>query len=160
MASNPTHDKGETITTVTATTQIDLPLHPHKPTYEEMNPKSRAVEFMGPLGVTALTVLTPLFAYLLYAGCNERVGCPPKFSTFDENTGRHGLFFDVHPSDVTEMVARALDWKAHLIYAVWYAYIVACWKYLPGEWVEGTILRNGKKQVYKINGQFILRRGT
>ncbi|KAI5452505.1 erg24, C-14 sterol reductase [Naganishia albida] len=151
MASNPTHDKGETITTVTATTQIDLPLHPHKPTYEEMNPKSRAVEFMGPLGVTALTVLTPLFAYLLYAGCNERVGCPPKFSTFDENTGRHGLFFDVHPSDVTEMVARALDWKAHLIYAVWYAYIVACWKYLPGEWVEGTVLRNGKKQVYKIN---------
>ncbi|KAJ9118191.1 hypothetical protein QFC22_004095 [Naganishia vaughanmartiniae] len=141
----------ETVTTVTATTQIDIPLHPHKPTYTEMNPVSRPIEFMGPVGTGIITIATPLFAYLLYAGCNERVGCPPGFSTFDANTGKQGLFFDVHASDVAELVARALDWKAHLIYVAWYIYILACWQFLPGAWVEGTILRNGKKQVYKIN---------
>lgn len=145
-------DGRETVTTVTATTKIDLPLNPHKPTYEEMNPKSRPIEFFGPLGVTVLSAATPFFAYLLYVGCNERVGCPPKFSTYDENTNRHGLFFDVHPTDIAELFERALDWKAHFLYAAWYAYIVACWKLLPGGWVEGTLLRNGKKQVYKING--------
>jgi delta14-sterol reductase len=152
VSTRSASDARETVTTVTATTKIDLPLNPHKPTYAEMNPKSRPIEFFGPLGVTVLTVATPLFAYLLYVGCNERVGCPPKFSMYDENTKLHGLFFDVHRSDVVELTARALDWKAHLIYAAWYAYMVACWKFLPGEWVEGTILRNGKKQVYKING--------
>lgn len=30
--------------------------------------------------------------------------------------------------------------------------MVAAWAILPGDWVEGTELRNGKRQKYKING--------
>jgi hypothetical protein len=32
--------------------------------------------------------------------------------------------------------------------------MVLCWAYIPGDWVEGTLMRNGKKQMYKINGEF------
>ena len=45
------------------------------------------------------------------------------------------------------------DAKAAIAYAGWYAYTVAAWYFLPGEWIEGTKLRTGGHIKYKINGK-------
>jgi delta14-sterol reductase len=129
----------EVVTTVKASTHIELPLHPKKPTYDQLNPKSAPTEFLGPLGCLAVTILCPLFCYILYFGCNERTGCPPSF--------------DVGRYDLLVLTEKLFDGKAFLVYLGWYAYTVVCWRFIPGDWVEGKIMRNGKKQAYKINGR-------
>lgn len=42
------------------------------------------------------------------------------------------------------------------MFVAWMAYIVVVWATLPGDWVEGTLLRNGARQKYKINGRAYL----
>jgi delta14-sterol reductase len=134
-------------TTITASTHVDLPLHPRKPTYEELNPKSSPTEFLGPWGTLAVTLLTPLFCNLLFIGCNERTGCPP---SWNRSEGR----FEFSRYDFDLLVDKLFDGKAFLVYIGWYTYMVLCWAYIPGDWVEGTLMRNGNKQMYKINGEF------
>jgi len=38
-------------------------------------------------------------------------------------------------------------------YFGWYAFCLVAWATLPGDWVEGQQMRNGKKSSYKINGK-------
>ena len=47
------------------------------------------------------------------------------------------------------------DREAALIYLGWYTFCVLAWAILPGDWVQGTTLRNGKRLEYKINGEFL-----
>ena len=44
------------------------------------------------------------------------------------------------------------------MYLGWYAFCVIAWLVLPGDWVEGTLMRNGKKMKYKINGSWFIHR--
>ena len=46
------------------------------------------------------------------------------------------------------------DNEAATLYFGWYAFCVVAWAVLPGDWVEGTQLRNGKRLQYKINGEW------
>jgi len=46
------------------------------------------------------------------------------------------------------------DWGAAGVYAGWYAFTVICWNILPGEQVEGTVLRDGKRKMYNLNGKY------
>jgi len=46
------------------------------------------------------------------------------------------------------------DTEAALMYLGWYAFCVVAWLVLPGDWIEGTLMRNGKKMKYKINGAY------
>jgi delta14-sterol reductase len=147
MSVLDTPPQDEVVTTITATTHVELPLHPKKPTYDELNPKSSPTEFLGPWGTLAVTLLTPLFCNLLFIGCNERTGCPPSW-----NRAEGRLEFSRY--DFSLMVDKLFDGKAFLVYIGWYTYMVLCWAYIPGDWVEGTLMRNGKKQMYKINGEF------
>ena len=42
------------------------------------------------------------------------------------------------------------------MYLGWYAFCVIAWFVLPGDWIDGTLMRNGKRMKYKINGtQFL-----
>ncbi|PIL22612.1 hypothetical protein GSI_15302 [Ganoderma sinense ZZ0214-1] len=43
------------------------------------------------------------------------------------------------------------DTEAALAYLTWYAYVVVAWLLLPGEWIEGTVMRDGRRKKYKIN---------
>ena len=38
------------------------------------------------------------------------------------------------------------------MYLSWYAFCVVAWLVPPENWIEGTLMRNGKKMQYKING--------
>lgn len=140
------HDQEqEQLTTITASTSVRLPLHPQHPSYEQLNPKSHADEFLGPPGALAVTVFTPLISYLLFFGCREATGCPPSPASI--------LTYGLSGDTWLRAAEQVLDYKAWAVYTAWYAFMVGCWAVLPGDWVEGTICRDGKRVLYKINGE-------
>lgn len=105
----------------------------------------RASEFFGPYGTTFLVPVIPLTLYGLYFSCNETSGgCPAPLWSF--------------PYFINKAVQNPSFWKglwdtqAFLVYLAWVAYTVIAWAILPGDWVEGTLLRDGTKKQYKING--------
>lgn len=114
-----------------------------------LNPKSSSYEFFGPPGAFAITLGVPVLAYVLFFTCNESSGgCPPPIQS-------------LYPSLVQAVSDPAFWWKlwdpkAFSIYYSWYAFCLVAWAVLPGDWVQGTQLRNGKYQQYKINGAIFI----
>ncbi|KIP08980.1 hypothetical protein PHLGIDRAFT_68417 [Phlebiopsis gigantea 11061_1 CR5-6] len=109
-----------------------------------MNPRTTSYEFLGPVGTLFITLAVPATTYALSFGCSEHSGgCPPLLAT-------------IWPSVKTSMQdpewwKSLWDRDAALLYLAWYVYCVACWLLLPGDWVEGTTIRDGTKKKYKIN---------
>ena len=114
----------------------------------ELNPRTTKYEFFGPPGALFVTLSVPITTYALYFGCSEETGgCPPPISK--------------------ETIVAALsdpqwwmglwDTEAALLYLGWYAFCVAAWIVLPGDWVEGVTMRTGEKKKYKINGERLAR---
>lgn len=138
-------DQGDVTTTITATTTVTLPAKVK--TYAELNPRLKPTEFFGPIGATAVVFGTPALAYLLYYGCNEVTGCSiPPVEGWESISSRLG--------DWPSIAGALWDWKAAGVYLAWYAWIVLCWAVLPGDWIEGTLLRDGTRKQYKMNGEF------
>ncbi|KZO95870.1 ERG4/ERG24 ergosterol biosynthesis protein [Calocera viscosa TUFC12733] len=113
---------------------------PHAVT-EALNPKTTKFEFAGPIGALGVSVVTPVTLYLLHLGCSEiSGGCPPPLlslpSTLQSSRWLNAMW----------------DTNVFLVYLGWYAYCLLCWRVIPGDWVEGTVLRNGGKKLYKMNG--------
>ncbi|KAF5341653.1 hypothetical protein D9611_001670 [Ephemerocybe angulata] len=113
-----------------------------------LNPRTTKYEFLGPPGAFFVSFTVPIVTYALYFGCSEASGgCPPTAA----------LTLATLQDRVAAAVGDVNWWKglwdneAALLYLGWYAFCVAAWAILPGDWVEGTTLRNGKKLQYKIN---------
>ena len=110
-----------------------------------LNPKTTSYEFLGPPGAFLISFGVPIFTYVLYFTCNESSGgCPPPVAS-------------LYPSLVDAVSDTAFWWKlwdpkAFTLYYSWYAFCLLAWAALPGDWVQGTQLRNGQYQLYKING--------
>lgn len=115
------------------------------PKRSDLNPKTTSYEFLGPPGAFAITIGVPVLTYVLFFTCNESSdGCPPPLQT-------------LYPSLVQAVTDPGFWWKlwdpkAFAIYYSWYAFCLITWAVLPGDWVQGTQLRTGKYQWYKING--------
>jgi delta14-sterol reductase len=106
----------------------------------------KASEFFGPVGTAFLVPAIPLTIYALYFACNETSGgCPPSLWSFP--------FFINRAVTNYAWWAKLWDPQAFLVFVAWMVYIVVAWAILPGDWVEGTLLRNGARQTYKINGE-------
>ncbi|OCH88476.1 ERG4/ERG24 ergosterol biosynthesis protein [Obba rivulosa] len=107
-----------------------------------LNPRTKGYEFLGPPGALFITLSVPITTYALYFGCAEETGgCPPPIS---------GQSI-VNALSSWDFYKGLWDTQAVLMYLAWYAFCVVAWFILPGDWVEGVQLRNGKKQKYKIN---------
>ena len=143
-ADRTDHD-GQITTTITATTHLTLPAHPTPLTYAQLNPTSLPHEFLGVPGTTALCFLTPFFAYFLFYACNETTGCPPT------SRAQWSALLDLL-GDWPSSAGQLWDWKAAGVYLGWYVYTVVCWAVLPGQKVEGGVLRDGTRRMYKMNG--------
>lgn len=101
-----------------------------------LNPRTTSYEFLGPAGALAITLATPTITYALYFFCSEQSGgCPPTSIALSSATWWTSLW----------------DTKAFTIYVSWYVFCVLSWYFLPGDWVEGGVLRSGRKLKYKIN---------
>lgn len=110
-----------------------------------LNPRTTSYEFLGPPGALFITLAVPITSYALFFGCSEQTGgCPPPLTNIVPN--------------IIDSIGDINWWKglwdtqAAIYYYAWYAFCVASWKILPGDWVEGTTLRTGGKIKYKING--------
>lgn len=135
-------EEREITTTITATTTVTLPANPTPKSYAELNPRLKPTEFFGPIGGGLLTFVTPIVSYMLFYGCNEVTGCSvPPSRNFLEWIG-----------DWPSSAGALWEWKAAGVYLAWYFWVVLCWNILPGEWIEGTLLRDGTRKKYKMNG--------
>ena len=111
-----------------------------------LNPKSTSYEFLGPPGAFLITIGVPILTFVFYFTCNESSCTPPLAS--------------LYPSLVEAVSDPAFWWKlwdpkAFTVYYIWYAFCLVAWAVLPGDWVQGTQLRNGQYQQYKINGTIL-----
>ncbi|KZT11974.1 ERG4/ERG24 ergosterol biosynthesis protein, partial [Laetiporus sulphureus 93-53] len=111
-------------------------------TTKELNPRTRSYEFLGPPGALFVTLSVPATTYAIYYGCSEETGgCPPPIAlpaiidALSDPAWWKGLW----------------DTEAMSMYLGWYAFCVAAWFILPGDWVEGVQMRNGQKKQYKVN---------
>jgi len=112
---------------------------------QELNPKTKHYEFLGPPGAFLISIGVPITAYSLYFGCSEATGCPP-------NSGAPIL----HALSSLDWWKGLWDTQATIAYFAWYAFCVLSWAVLPGDVVTGTQLRNGGRKLYKINGTTLL----
>lgn len=115
-----------------------------QPAYDPA-PRTLHYEFLGPPGALGISVLVPLFTYFFAFGCDER-GCPPMPVGMYLQDGFRQM-------QTWQFYADLWDSQAAIAYLGWYAWCVVCWAVLPGQWLEGTKLRNGEKLWYKINGE-------
>lgn len=113
------------------------------------NPPSHHYEFGGPLGALSVTLAVPFFTYWLTFACTPESGCPP---------WPVSSFLSFHQLGWAAMVGDAQWWslfwsaEAAAVYVGWYTFCVLCWRFLPGERVQGSELRNGEKITYPMNG--------
>nr|ODN97807.1 delta14-sterol reductase [Cryptococcus depauperatus CBS 7855] len=136
----------EKTTVITATAQIDLPAHPTKKSYAELNPFSRPTEFFGPWGTAAITLCTPVLAYLIFFACNDVAGCAP--------TSLRSVWRLV--GDYPDAAGKLWEWKAAGVYVGWYVFCIVCELVLPGERIQGNLLRDGSRKTYRMNGLYTL----
>lgn len=111
-----------------------------------LNPRTKHYEFAGPLGALFVTLVTPATAYALFFTCSEQAGgCLPSVRYL--------------PVQLANAITDVNWWKslwdtdAAIIYAAWYAFCLAAWAIVPGDWVKGSELRTGGAIRYKINGE-------
>ncbi|WVO16402.1 hypothetical protein L204_104077 [Cryptococcus depauperatus] len=135
----------EKTTVITATAQIDLPAHPTKKSYAELNPFSRPTEFFGPWGTAAITLCTPVLAYLIFFACNDVAGCAP--------TSLRSVWRLV--GDYPDAAGKLWEWKAAGVYVGWYVFCIVCELVLPGERIQGNLLRDGSRKTYRMNGESV-----
>ncbi|KAM5534977.1 hypothetical protein V8D89_011350 [Ganoderma adspersum] len=108
----------------------------------DLNPRTTHYEFFGPPGAFAITIGVPTMTYILYFACSEHTGgCPPSIDT--------AVVLD--SLSKVEFWKSLWDTKAVLAYLTWYWFTIVAWFILPGDWIEGTVMRDGQKKKYKIN---------
>jgi delta14-sterol reductase len=96
----------------------------------------------GRIGALGVTLSVPFFTYWLNLACSPQTGCL--------------LGSQILHLRTLWNTSRFFSLEACYVYLGWYLYLVLCWLVLPGRWVDGTVLRDGKRLSYKINGQFLL----
>lgn len=141
-----TEPEREVTTTITATAHLTLPSHPTPLTYDQLNPKSAPNEFYGPIGTAIVLLTTPFITYGLWFACNETTGCTPL------NLAAWRLLGDLI-GDWPATNGQFFEMQSVGVYAGFFAYLVACWVLIPVERTDGTLLRDGTRKAYKLNGE-------
>lgn len=108
--------------------------------------KSGAVEyeFFGPVGTFALLFVLPAVVYFLFFSCNAE-GC----------VSVSPLYI---PEGIKSLPAleSLFSTRGTLIFLGWFAFQAIMYIVLPGKWVEGTVLSDGTRLSYKMNGAWLL----
>ncbi|KAI9189070.1 erg24, C-14 sterol reductase [Blastocladiella emersonii ATCC 22665] len=108
-----------------------------------LNPRTTSYEFLGPPGAFFLNFVLPGFPLLLNVLCTPE-GCPNlrTLSSLDAALAalQEGFAWD-----------RMFNWGALSVFVGWMAWCVAMYRVMPGEYVQGTVLRTGERLTYKVN---------
>ncbi|CEI90830.1 hypothetical protein RMCBS344292_05140 [Rhizopus microsporus] len=115
-----------------------------KPT--ELNPRTTSYEFLGPIGALAMVTVLPLLVLFL-ATCCDATGYPSR-DLFVDWKGYLQYKFSV------EQLVSLFDKQVFMIYCGYVAALALFYIILPGDNVPGTVLRDGTRLKYKLNGSF------
>ncbi|OLL26483.1 Delta(14)-sterol reductase, partial [Neolecta irregularis DAH-3] len=96
-----------------------------------LNPPTSHYEFLGPPGALLTSFGVCIVSFALFFLCTED-GCPPKELEIKWN--------------------KFWSWKITGLYLVWWILLLAMTIIVPGNYVQGTKLRDGKNLSYKMNG--------
>lgn len=101
-------------------------------------PITKTFEFFGPYGVIACLLGLPTTVILLFQLCTQEF-CPPAFTSVPAflNYLQRSKYFDL---------------EAFSLYVAWVCFHVVLAIIAPGPTVSGSVLPDGKKLSYKING--------
>ncbi|KXS19079.1 ERG4/ERG24 ergosterol biosynthesis protein [Gonapodya prolifera JEL478] len=102
----------------------------------DLNPRTKHFEFFGPPGAFLITFALPVLVLLLHLGCSSD-GCPPPLP--------------VLTAILQSSLPTLWDPQAFLAYVAWLAWFVLLWAIAPGEWADGTLVRDGSVLKYRIN---------
>ena len=112
-------------------------------------------EFGGAIGAAGIMVGLPVVMYVLYFTCGglaDEAGAHEwcLASPFDPaEVQRLRSRIGALPSSV---VGELWSWRACWIFATWFAFQVLLERLLPGEDVEGSLLKDGSRLKYRLNG--------
>lgn len=113
-----------------------------------LNPRTYKPEFGGFPGALALTIGLPLLFNVLYFTCNEQ-GCPASWSSLS-----------IYKEMITfgsQLYRPLFSFHALGVYLIWFFSLAVLDRVLPGELVDGTLLRDGKTRLkYMFNGTYVM----
>ncbi|VVT50259.1 uncharacterized protein SAPINGB_P002680 [Magnusiomyces paraingens] len=109
----------------------------------KLNPLTTEPDFNGWPGALAISIGLPLLFNIFCFTCND-LGCPVSWTSFEPYRA--------------QLASRALfSWHALGVYAIWWSALAILDRIVPGETVEGTLLRDGKTRLkYVFNGKLVM----
>ncbi|KAG0177081.1 hypothetical protein DFQ28_010911 [Apophysomyces sp. BC1034] len=111
---------------------------------EELNPKTTQYEFLGIPGAVGMCTALPLLVMFFSVCCNS-TGYPSQLLLDDWKTYFSQLL-------TPDYIKTLYDPAAFLVYIAYVALLIAFYVILPGDIAKGTVLRNGERLKYKLNG--------
>lgn len=119
-----------------------------QPIPNPLNTQTIHREFFGVAGALGIACGLPLLFNIMAYTCNQ-FGCPASWTSLEPYKAM------VDPS--SPMYIKPISWEAAMVYAAWFGTLVLLDVILPGEQVQGTLLRDGKTRLnYKFNGTLII----
>lgn len=114
----------------------------------KLNPKTTHPDFNGWSGALTLSIGLPLLCNVLYFTCNDQ-GCPASWSSLE--TYKQML------TPGSPLYRPLFSWGALGVYAAWFLFLAVLDRIVPGETVDGTLLRDGKTRLkYLFNGKLVM----
>ncbi|KAI9598797.1 delta14-sterol reductase [Syncephalis fuscata] len=115
---------------------------PTKQAAASLNPRTLTREFLGAPGATAVFVLCHLVLLAFYVECSPSTTC-------GYNGGLTWLL--TTPAKMLLGTYTLYHQVGIQVYAVWLLWLVSLFYLIPGQWTNGTLLRDGTVLKYKIN---------
>jgi hypothetical protein len=112
---------------------------------KELNPKTTNYEFGGPMGALGMIVGLPVLV-LFFATCCDATGYPSQAFKGDFKSA---LLSKLNK----DFLFSLYDPIAFMIYTAFVFILALFYVILPGDNIPGTVLRNGSKHKYRMNGK-------
>lgn len=113
----------------------------------KLNPKTKNPEFGGWPGALAVSIGLPLLCNVLYFTCNDQ-GCPASWTSLstykDMLTPGNALYRPL------------ISVHAIGVYLAWFLSLAFLDRVVPGEVVDGVLMRDGKRLKYIFNGKIVM----
>lgn len=110
----------------------------------ELNPKTTHYEFGGPVGAVGMVVILPILV-LFFATCCDETGYPSQAFRDDWKA-------TILSKLTKDFLISLYDPSAFAIYFAFVGILAFFYIVLPGDHIPGTVLRDGTKFKYRMNG--------
>lgn len=118
---------------------------PQETQVTELNPKTKHYEFGGPIGAVGMVVFLPILV-LFFATCCDATGYPSQAFRDDWQSALASKLS-------VDFLKSLWDPYAFVVYVGFVTALAVFYVILPGDYIPGTVLRNGGRLKYRMNGK-------